>query len=133
METGYNIYSFQGKLLKHVLRDKFYQLSWRPKPASLLPPERIAHIKKNIKEYEKDMKAEDKQKQNEERAKKRAKKVALRKDFQSIVALREKEYQEEEAARRELTHNAEDDADFEYREQWAEEVQEVTEIVINED
>jgi len=36
VENGYNIWTFQGKLLKHVGKDKFYQFFWRPRPPSLV-------------------------------------------------------------------------------------------------
>merc|ERR1711892_704553 len=36
MENGYNIWTSQGRQLKHQRQDKFYQLLWRPRPPSLL-------------------------------------------------------------------------------------------------
>jgi translation initiation factor 3 subunit B len=51
MENGYNIWSFQGKLIHKVLKDRFYQFSWRPRPPTLLPKEKEEYIKQHLKEY----------------------------------------------------------------------------------
>jgi len=135
VETGYNIYSFQGKQLKRILKEKFYQLTWRPRPSSLLPKERIEYIKKNIKEFEKQLKAEDKKKIEEEREKKRAKREALRQDFERILKQKQDRFQEDSDERRELRlgENSDDEEDYEYRDQWVEQIIEVKEIPINEE
>jgi translation initiation factor 3 subunit B len=121
--------------LKHVLKEKFYHLVWRPRPPTLLSKERVEYIKKNIKEYAKQLKAEDKKKIEEERARKREKRDAMRKDFESILAKKEKEYQSHSDDRRELRlgEDSDDEEDYETREQWVEELVETKEIIINED
>jgi len=135
VETGYNIYTFQGKLLKHVLKEKFYQLAWRPRPPSLLPKERVEYIKKNIKEFEKQLKSEDAKAAEEERSKKRAKREALRKDFEKILREKQAKFDEDSDERRELRlgEPSDDEEDYEYREQWVEQIVEVKEIPITED
>ena len=40
-DTGFYVWSFQGKLLQRVLRDKFYQILWRPRPPTLLTGKNI--------------------------------------------------------------------------------------------
>ena len=40
-DTGFYVWSFQGKLLQRVLRDKFYQILWRPRPPTLLTTKNI--------------------------------------------------------------------------------------------
>jgi len=135
VENGYNIYSFNGKLLKHVLKEKFYHLVWRPRPPSLLSKERIEYVKKNIKEYAKQLKAEDKKKLEIERAKKREKREAMRREFEAILSRKEKEYQSHSDDRKELRlgEESDDEEDYETREQWVEEIEEIKEIIINED
>uniref|UniRef100_A0A0D6QWQ8 Eukaryotic translation initiation factor 3 subunit B n=1 Tax=Araucaria cunninghamii TaxID=56994 RepID=A0A0D6QWQ8_ARACU len=59
MENGFNIWSFNGKLLYRIPRDHFYQLLWRPRPPSLLSPEKEEEISKNLKKYSKKYEAED--------------------------------------------------------------------------
>lgn len=134
VETGYNLYSFQGKVLKHFLKDKFYQLLWRPRPTPLLTPERLQYIKKNIREYAKELTNEDRIKDDLERSKKRAKRQALRNEFDALMKQREKEYEAITKERKELGYDEEEDErDFEFKEQWVEEIEEVQEIVIQED
>lgn len=51
VDNAYWIWSFQGKILRRIQTDRFCQLLWRPRPPSLLPPEKIKEIKKNLKKY----------------------------------------------------------------------------------
>jgi hypothetical protein len=51
MENGFNMWSFNGKLLYSMPRDRFQQLSWRPRVPSLLTKEKEEEIRKNLKEY----------------------------------------------------------------------------------
>ncbi|KAL3537154.1 hypothetical protein ACH5RR_000520 [Cinchona calisaya] len=53
MENGFNIWSFNGKWLYRILKDHFFQFSWRPRPPSLLSPEKEEEISKNLKKYSK--------------------------------------------------------------------------------
>ena len=59
MENGYNIWSSQGRQLKHQRQDKFYQLLWRPRPPSLLSVAQEKEVRKNLREYSKKYEAED--------------------------------------------------------------------------
>lgn len=65
-DTGYYMWSFQGKLLQRELRDKFYQLLWRPRPPTLLSKPQIEDIQKNYKRYQSQFEAEDKMQQTRE-------------------------------------------------------------------
>mmetsp|Transcript_40368 Transcript_40368/g.89637 ORF Transcript_40368/g.89637 Transcript_40368/m.89637 type:complete len:721 (+) Transcript_40368:71-2233(+) len=59
MENGFKIWSFQGKLLYEMPKDRLYQFSWRPRLPSLLPPEKEQEIQKNLKQYSKRYDEED--------------------------------------------------------------------------
>ncbi|KAF8067212.1 R1 [Scenedesmus sp. PABB004] len=59
MENGFNMWSFNGKLLYTLPKDRFMQLSWRPRVPSLLPKEKEEEIKKNLKEYSRRYDEED--------------------------------------------------------------------------
>jgi len=59
LDNGFTIWTFQGKPLCHVPKDKFYQFLWRPRPPSLLANERLKHIEKNLKEYSLKYKRQD--------------------------------------------------------------------------
>jgi len=59
MENGYEIRSFNGKLLYRESLDAFAQFQWRPRPPSLLSPEEEKQIAKNLKRYAKRFEEED--------------------------------------------------------------------------
>ncbi|GAV76581.1 RRM_1 domain-containing protein/eIF2A domain-containing protein [Cephalotus follicularis] len=59
MENGFNIWSFNGKLLYRIPKDHFFQYLWRPRPPSFLSPEKEEEIAKNLKKYSKKYEAED--------------------------------------------------------------------------
>ncbi|KAF5939810.1 hypothetical protein HYC85_020977 [Camellia sinensis] len=59
MENGFNIWSFNGKLLYRILKDHFFQFLWRPRAASILSMEKEEEIAKNLKKYSKKYEAED--------------------------------------------------------------------------
>lgn len=61
MENGFNMWSFNGKLLYSMPRDRFHQLGWRPRVPSLLSKEKEEEIKKNLKEYSRRYDEEDEQ------------------------------------------------------------------------
>lgn len=48
MDTGYLMWSFQGRLLRSYTGTKFYQLLWRPKAKSLLSDADLKKIKKDF-------------------------------------------------------------------------------------
>lgn len=53
MENGFNMWSFNGKLLYRVPRDRFFQFLWRPRPPTLLTAEQEREIQANLKKYSK--------------------------------------------------------------------------------
>ncbi|KAI7751846.1 hypothetical protein M8C21_011254 [Ambrosia artemisiifolia] len=59
MENGFNIWTLNGKLLYHIPKEHFFQFAWRPRPASLLSPEKEEEILKNLKKYSKKYERED--------------------------------------------------------------------------
>lgn len=52
-ESGYKVWSFQGRLLSVGTKEKLYQLLWRPHPPSLLSDKELTDVKKNLKSYSK--------------------------------------------------------------------------------
>eukprot|EP00959_Pyramimonas_sp_CCMP1952_P151153 3163365-Pyramimonas_sp.AAC.1 len=53
MENGFNMWSFNGRLLYRTPRDRFFQFLWRPRIPSLLSEEQEEEIKRNLKTYSK--------------------------------------------------------------------------------
>ncbi|KNC50002.1 eukaryotic translation initiation factor 3 subunit B [Thecamonas trahens ATCC 50062] len=49
IENGYTLWNFAGQQLRRVLKEKFYQFLWRPRPKSLLSKSQVKKIKKNLR------------------------------------------------------------------------------------
>ena len=64
VDNAYWMWNFQGKILKRANVDKFCQLTWRPRPPSLLTKNQLKDIKKNLKRYSDQFNAKDKMRQN---------------------------------------------------------------------
>lgn len=67
MENGYHLYDYSGQLLREEHIDKFKQLLWRPRPASLLSKDAKKQIRKNLREYSKDFEEQDRIEEDKER------------------------------------------------------------------
>jgi len=95
VENGYNIWTFQGKLLKHVGKDKFYQFFWRPRPPSLvsaaqeekLHKELLPTYVKKYQEIDANRRADAARVEDEKRKK-------LRQDWASYEAQKVREWDE---------------------------------------
>jgi translation initiation factor 3 subunit B len=60
-DTGYMIWSFQGKPVQRAQLPKFYQLSWRPRPPTLLTGKQIRELSRTgYKSYSPEFEAQDK-------------------------------------------------------------------------
>uniref|UniRef100_A0AAZ3SC57 Eukaryotic translation initiation factor 3 subunit B n=1 Tax=Oncorhynchus tshawytscha TaxID=74940 RepID=A0AAZ3SC57_ONCTS len=53
LDNAYWLWTFQGRLLQKNNKDRFCQLLWRPRPATLLTQDSIKVIKKDLKKYSK--------------------------------------------------------------------------------
>jgi translation initiation factor 3 subunit B len=68
MEAGYALWTFQGRQLQKVQKEKLYHIAWRQHPASMLSDAQTGQIRKDLKKYSKkydamDEKAKDKARQ----------------------------------------------------------------------
>ena len=59
VDTGYCVWSFQGKILKRNTSGAFCQLLWRPRPPSLLSAKEQKEIRKNLKKYSAQFESKD--------------------------------------------------------------------------
>jgi len=133
IENGYNMYNFQGKELKKVLKDKFFQLLWRPRPPSPLSEDQLEGMKKNMEGLSKRYKEADQMKKREEREKRAQKRINIKKEFEEYIRLKKEEYAE---STREFEREAldgepyEDEKNVYYIEKQVEEVQDVEETIL---
>lgn len=58
------MYDFKGTLLREEAIERFKQLIWRPRPATLLSKEEQAEIRKNLRNYSKVFDEQDTAKKN---------------------------------------------------------------------
>jgi translation initiation factor 3 subunit B len=59
------LYDFKGTLLREESIEQFKQLSWRPRPASLLSKEEQKKVRKNLRDYSKIFDEDDYNKKNQ--------------------------------------------------------------------
>ena len=67
MENGYHLYDFKGELLREEHIEKFKQLTWRPRPPTLLSKDEQKTIRKNLREYSKDFEEQDRIEEDKEK------------------------------------------------------------------
>ncbi|XP_069695662.1 eukaryotic translation initiation factor 3 subunit B [Periplaneta americana] len=109
VDTGFWVWSFQGKILKRHNIDTFCGLQWRPRLPTLLTPKQQQEIRKNLKKYSAQFESKDRirlSKASKELIEKRAK---LMKDFQEYRAKRQEQWQEQKQRRLELRNNIDTD------------------------
>lgn len=99
MENGYHLYDFKGELLREEHIEKFKQISWRPRPPTLLSRDEQKLVRKNLREYSKDFEEQDRIEEDKEKG---AIVEERRRILSEWLAWREKEEEELKAERREL-------------------------------
>lgn len=99
MENGYHLYDFKGELLREEHIEKFKQLSWRPRPLTLLSRDEQKTIRKNLREYSKDFEEQDRIEEDKEKG---AIVEERRRVFSEWLAWREREAEMLKEERRDL-------------------------------
>jgi len=99
IENGYCIWSFQGKLLTKVQREKFFQFLWRPRPKSILNDKQIEEVKRNLKTLSKQYMTEERERKQAARKKLRARREQQKHDFDAFLTKRRSDYTTEAALR----------------------------------
>ncbi|XP_076922037.1 eukaryotic translation initiation factor 3 subunit B-like [Bidens hawaiensis] len=132
MENGFNIWSFNGKLLYRILKDHFFQFLWRPRPPSFLSPEKEEEILKNLKKYSKKYDVQDQDISVLLSEQDREKRKQLKDDWERWVNTW-KQYHEQEKMDRQMLRDGEAsdvEEEYEAKEVEVEELLEVTEEII---
>ncbi|KAL6655310.1 hypothetical protein ACP70R_006136 [Stipagrostis hirtigluma subsp. patula] len=102
MENGFQMWSFSGKQLYKVSKDHFYQFMWRPRPSSILTPEKEEEISGNLRKYSKKYEQEDQDTLNQLSDQDRKKQMQLKEEWDAWVAKWKQLHNEERAYRMEL-------------------------------
>uniref|UniRef100_R7WCX8 Eukaryotic translation initiation factor 3 subunit B n=1 Tax=Aegilops tauschii TaxID=37682 RepID=R7WCX8_AEGTA len=132
MENGFQIWSFNGKQIYKVLKDQFYQFQWRPRPPSLLTPEKEEDISKNLKRYSKKYEQEDQDVHHLLDEEERKRRTRLQEVWEAWVAKWKQLHEDEGAFRMQLRGGEDSDKEeeAEYKEIEAEELVDVTEETV---
>jgi len=102
VDNAYWIWNFQGKILKKATVDKFCQLTWRPRPPTLLSKEQLKDVKKNLKKYSDQFIAKDKMRLSKASKELVAKRQAMMEEYSSYRTQKTKEFDALLARRLEL-------------------------------
>ncbi|GLT69070.1 hypothetical protein SLA2020_412500 [Shorea laevis] len=132
-ENGFNIWSFNGKLLYRIKKDHFFQFLWRPRPPSFLSPEKDEEIAKNWKKYSKKYEAEDQDVSLLLSKQDREKRRMLKDEWEKWMNECKRLHEEEKLERQKLTDGEASDEEEEYeaKEVEVEEILDVTEEVLS--
>ncbi|KAK0605418.1 hypothetical protein LWI29_026547 [Acer saccharum] len=134
MENGFNVWSFNGKLLYRTLKDHFFQFLWRPRPPSFLTPEKEEEIAKNLKKYSKKYEMEDQDVSmllsEQEREKRKMLKDEWEKWVNEWMLLHEEEKLERQGLRDGEASDEEEEEEYEAKDIEVEEVLDITEEVL---
>jgi len=93
LDTGYNMYTFFGKNIVKVLKDRFSQFLWRPRPQNVLTAAKLEEIKANLQTYKARYNEEDKLEAEEIIAAGLRRKKELRDEFYRLIDERRAERQ----------------------------------------
>jgi len=88
VDNAYWLWNFQGRLLHKQSMERFCQLLWRPRPASLLSIAQQKEIKKNMKKYNQRFSLEDKMrdsKASKEQIERRRKMIEDWENWQAMI------------------------------------------------
>lgn len=115
MENGYRLWSFQGQLLAVVVLEECYQVSWRPRPPTLLSKEQQSEIKSKLKEkYWRKFDQEDEEIRQSQLSGVEKERQTLKQSWKTYRAEKEKEFADERELRRELRGGAASDNEGDY-------------------
>jgi translation initiation factor 3 subunit B len=92
VETGYQIFSFNGRLLAKVLKPKFFELHWRPRPPSLLSTKEEKSVMKKLKDAQREFEKEDELRRRLENRKFFEERLAIRGAYYKAQEEGEKEF-----------------------------------------
>lgn len=101
-DTGYNMYSFQGRLLRRTMLKNFVQFLWRPRPPSLLSEAQQKEIKKNLKKYYPQFESKDRMRMTRASKELLEKRAQLRAQFMEYRNKRIAEWTEQKSRRLQL-------------------------------
>ncbi|XP_041363161.1 eukaryotic translation initiation factor 3 subunit B-like [Gigantopelta aegis] len=136
VDNAYWIWNFQGNLLYKKPMERFCQLLWRPRPASLLKDKQIKEIRKNFKKFAQQFEIEDISKKQSASKELLEKRRQLMDEYKQFCRDRTEEFEQLRDRRIELRDGVETDELDSHEDNMEEEVieflVEVQEIIVEE-
>jgi translation initiation factor 3 subunit B len=108
-DNGYNIWSFQGRILKRIMLKNFIQFLWRPRPRTLLSDEQQKDINKNLKKYYPQFESKDRMRMTRASKELLEKRAQLREQFMEYRNKRIAEWVDQKSRRLELRNHVDTD------------------------
>eukprot|EP00245_Coleochaete_scutata_P017412 TRINITY_DN8522_c0_g1_i1.p1 TRINITY_DN8522_c0_g1~~TRINITY_DN8522_c0_g1_i1.p1 ORF type:complete len:737 (-),score=206.49 TRINITY_DN8522_c0_g1_i1:368-2578(-) len=102
MENGFTIWSFNGRQLYRLPRDRFFQFLWRPRPPTLLTLEKESDIAKNLRNYSRRYDEDDIQAVGTANAKEVERRKNLMDDWKQLLGHWQRLHAEERSEREHL-------------------------------
>ncbi|KAF7265760.1 hypothetical protein GWI33_020840 [Rhynchophorus ferrugineus] len=109
VDTGYWMWSFQGKILKRINLERFAQILWRPRLSTLLSDAQQKEIKKNLKKYYAQFESKDRMRQSKASKELIEKRAALMEKFREYREENIKKWIEKKSRRLALRNNIDTD------------------------
>ncbi|KAI1301392.1 Eukaryotic translation initiation factor 3 subunit B [Halotydeus destructor] len=116
VDNSFWFWTFQGKLIRKVNMEGFCQMLWRPRPASLLPDDKIKEIKRNLKKYSPQFEMRDRMAQSKVSEEILANRRKLLSDYETYREEKKREWEETletRAKMRKIANETQSDNDVE--------------------
>uniref|UniRef100_A0A8C7MKJ4 Eukaryotic translation initiation factor 3 subunit B n=3 Tax=Salmoninae TaxID=504568 RepID=A0A8C7MKJ4_ONCKI len=130
VDNAYWLWTFQGRLLQKNNKDRFCQLLWRPRPATLLTQDSIKVIKKDLKKYSKIFEQKDRLSQSKASRELVDKRRSMMEDYRTYREAALQQHHEQKIARLQLRGGVDTDELDSNTDDWEEET---IEFFINEE
>ncbi|KAK6301228.1 hypothetical protein J4Q44_G00293260 [Coregonus suidteri] len=102
VDNAYWLWTFQGRLLQKNNKDRFCQLLWRPRPATLLTQDTIKVIKKDLKKYSKIFEQKDRLSQSKASKELVDRRRSMMEDYRSYRETALQQHEDQKTARLQL-------------------------------
>ncbi|EFA76381.1 RNA-binding region RNP-1 domain-containing protein [Heterostelium album PN500] len=128
-DTGFRIWTFAGEPVYSLLKDRFKQFIWRPRPPMILSSKQLKTIRSKLKEYSQQFKELDDRDIKAKMEEENARLDQLMQEFVALLQKGEREYQETAPIRAKMHISEDVDPRDEYQD--FEKVEEIVDMTVS--